>query len=45
MVDAIRGWLAEQSVPPANFYYEKFAPSGAVTSIGETQLTPGVQRS
>jgi benzoate/toluate 1,2-dioxygenase reductase subunit len=37
MVDAIRVWLAEQSVTPANFYYEKFAPSGAVTPIGEAQ--------
>jgi benzoate/toluate 1,2-dioxygenase reductase subunit len=23
MVDAVRGWLAERSVTPANFYYEK----------------------
>jgi benzoate/toluate 1,2-dioxygenase reductase subunit len=37
MVDAIRVWLAEQSVAPANFYYEKLAPSGAVTPIGEAQ--------
>lgn len=35
MVDAVRGWLAEQGVTPANFYYEKFSPSGAVTAIGE----------
>jgi benzoate/toluate 1,2-dioxygenase reductase subunit len=37
MVDAIRVWLAEQSVAPANFYCEKFAPSGAVIPIGEAQ--------
>jgi benzoate/toluate 1,2-dioxygenase reductase component len=35
MVDAVRGWLNEQGVTPANFYYEKFSPSGAVTAIGE----------
>jgi len=30
MVDAVRGWLAEQGVTPVNFCYEKFcraAPS------------------
>ena len=36
MVDAVRNWLGEQGVTPANFYYEKFSPSGAVTAIGET---------
>ena len=36
MVEAVRGWLAEQGITPANFYYEKFSPSGAVTTIGET---------
>ena len=36
MVDAVRAWLGEQGVIPANFYYEKFSPSGAVTAIGET---------
>jgi benzoate/toluate 1,2-dioxygenase reductase subunit len=35
MVDAVRAWLGEQGVTPANFYYEKFSPSGAVTAIGE----------
>ena len=35
MVDAVRAWLNEQGVTPANFYYEKFSPSGAVTAIGE----------
>jgi benzoate/toluate 1,2-dioxygenase reductase component len=30
MVDAVRAWLGEQSVTPANFYYEKFSPSGVV---------------
>jgi benzoate/toluate 1,2-dioxygenase reductase subunit len=29
MVDAVRTWLGVQSVTPANFYYEKFSPSGA----------------
>ena len=37
MVDAVRVWLVEQWVTPANFYYEKFAPSGAVTPIGEAR--------
>jgi benzoate/toluate 1,2-dioxygenase reductase component len=36
MVDAVRHFLTEQSVAPANFYFEKFSPSGAVTAIGET---------
>jgi benzoate/toluate 1,2-dioxygenase reductase component len=36
MVEAVRGWLAEQGIAPANFYFEKFSPSGAVTTIGET---------
>jgi benzoate/toluate 1,2-dioxygenase reductase subunit len=37
MVDAVRAWLGEQSVTPANFYYEKFSPSGLFTTIGEAQ--------
>jgi benzoate/toluate 1,2-dioxygenase reductase component len=28
MVDAVRAWLGEHSATPANFYYEKFSPSG-----------------
>ena len=36
MVDAIRVWFGEQSVTPANFYYEKFSPSGVVATIGDT---------
>ncbi len=36
MVDAVRGWLAEQGVTPANLYYEKFSPSGIVGAVGET---------
>jgi benzoate/toluate 1,2-dioxygenase reductase subunit len=36
MVDAVRNWLGAQGITPANFYYEKFSPSGAVTTIGET---------
>ena len=35
MVDAVRNWLGAQGIAPANFYYEKFSPSGAVTTIGE----------
>jgi benzoate/toluate 1,2-dioxygenase reductase subunit len=34
MVDAVRVWLGEQSVTPANFYYEKFSPSGLVAAVG-----------
>ncbi len=30
MVDAVRAWLGEQGVTPAQFYAEKFSPSGAV---------------
>ena len=36
MVDAVRHHLAEQAVSPANFFFEKFSPSGAVTAIGES---------
>ena len=36
MVEAVRSWLSEQGIAPANFYYEKFSPSGAVTTIGES---------
>ncbi len=36
MVDAVRAFLSAQGVAPANFYYEKFSPSGAVTALGET---------
>ena len=34
MVDAVRAWLGEPSMTPANFYYEKFSPSGLVTAVG-----------
>lgn len=34
MVEAVRAWLSKQGVTPTHFYYEKFAPSGAVTAIG-----------
>jgi len=37
MVEAVRVWLAEQGIAPAHFYYEKFAPSGAVTTIAESR--------
>jgi benzoate/toluate 1,2-dioxygenase reductase subunit len=30
MVDAVSLWLRQQNLTPANFYYEKFAPSGDV---------------
>ena len=36
MVDAVRHYLTEQNVSPANFYFEKFSASGAVTAIGES---------
>jgi benzoate/toluate 1,2-dioxygenase reductase component len=45
MVDAVRAWLGEQNLTPANFYYEKFAPSGAATTIGEAQPAAGLHRS
>lgn len=35
MVDAVRGYFTAQGVTPANFYYEKFSPAGAVTALGE----------
>ena len=34
MVDAVRAWLSEQSVTPANFYCEKFSPSGLIAAVG-----------
>lgn len=39
MVDAVRTHLTENGLNPANFYYEKFSPSGAVTALGETHRT------
>ena len=27
MVDAVRQWLADSGITPANFYYEKFSAS------------------
>jgi benzoate/toluate 1,2-dioxygenase reductase component len=36
MVDAVRAWLGEQSLTPANFYCEKFSPSGALAAIPNT---------
>jgi benzoate/toluate 1,2-dioxygenase reductase subunit len=35
MVDAVRARLSQKNLAPANFYYEKFSPNGAVTAIGE----------
>jgi benzoate/toluate 1,2-dioxygenase reductase subunit len=34
MVDAVRDWLADQGVVPANFYFEKFSSTGLVSEIG-----------
>ena len=34
MVDAVRAWLGEQSLTPANFYCEKFSPSGLIAAVG-----------
>jgi benzoate/toluate 1,2-dioxygenase reductase component len=39
MVDAVRAWLGEQSLTPANFYCEKFSPSGALAAISEAPNT------
>lgn len=36
MVDAVRTHLTAQNLNPANCYFEKFSPSGAVTALGET---------
>jgi benzoate/toluate 1,2-dioxygenase reductase subunit len=30
MVEAVRVWFSKQGITPTHFYYEKFAPSGAV---------------
>jgi len=38
-VDAVRAWLGEQGVTPANFYYEEFLPSGVVATISEAPNT------
>ncbi len=38
MVDAVRKYLADQGIQPANFYYEKFAGSGVVSEIGEIHV-------
>jgi benzoate/toluate 1,2-dioxygenase reductase component len=38
MVDAVRPWLAEQSLTPANFYYEKFSPSGSQVDQQQRQV-------
>ncbi len=31
MVEAVRGYFAEQGITPASFHFEKFSPSGVVT--------------
>ena len=38
MVDAVRKYLADQGIQPANFYYEKFSGSGVVSEIGEIHV-------
>ena len=38
MVDAVRTYLSDQGITPANFYYEKFAGSGVVSEIGESHV-------
>jgi benzoate/toluate 1,2-dioxygenase reductase subunit len=38
MVDAVRTYLSDQGITPANFYYEKFAGSGVVSEIGESHI-------
>lgn len=35
MVDAVRAWLGEHRMTPANIYYERFSPSGAAPTCGE----------
>jgi benzoate/toluate 1,2-dioxygenase reductase subunit len=39
MVDAVRAWLGEQNVTPANFYYEKFSASGVVATTSDARLS------
>ena len=38
MVDAVRNYLSDQGVTPANFYYEKFSGTGVVSEIGESHV-------
>ena len=38
MVDAVRKYLADQGITPANFYYEKFSGTGVVSEIGESHV-------
>ena len=40
MVDAVRDWLRDQGVTPANFYYEKFSPSDAVSAVMSHRRRP-----
>ena len=41
MVDAVRKYLADQGITPANFYYEKFSGTGVVSEIGESHVKVG----
>ena len=38
MVDAVRSYLSDQGITPANFYYEKFSGTGVVSEIGESHV-------
>jgi len=38
MVDAVRSFLSDQGITPANFYYEKFSGTGVVSEIGESHV-------
>ena len=38
MVDAVRTYLSDQGITPANFYYEKFSGTGVVSEIGESHV-------
>ena len=38
MVDAVRTFLSDQGITPANFYYEKFSGTGVVSEIGESHV-------
>ena len=39
MVDAVKQYLGEQGIEPANFYFEKFSSTGRVVEISETHAS------
>jgi benzoate/toluate 1,2-dioxygenase reductase component len=43
MVEAVRVWLSKQGIAPMHFYYEKFAPSGAVHDDRRIPTAGGVR--